>query len=244
MRTILLAAAFGCAMALCVTRSAQASQWQAERTIDDRVGAASATQIVLRGDNGDLRMVAADTHEIVVHARIRTHDRASLANTGVNAHPVDDRIELDARCPQVHRWFGYTNACEIDATVTYPRDMKLDVEWVNGGIEVQAPRNDIVVRLTNGDLEVRDAAKSVTLSTRHGNVGASLGAGWHGDTIALAVSEGDVNLRVPRGFDGYLDASVRLGDVSNSARLPTSPASKKSVPVRATAVIGDVSVTN
>ena len=223
---------------------ALADQWQASRIFDSRVETGTSGAILMHGDNGDLHFIAADTTTISIHARMRTHDAAPLENATIAAQRMGDRFEIDARCPQAHRAFGYTNACAIDATVTYPKGMALDVEWVNGDVHIENAHGDVTAHLTNGDVTVTGATQSVVLSTRHGDAVASLASGWHGKRIALDVSEGDVVVQLPHEFDGYIDASARLGEVTNKTNLQAAPQNASSVAVHAKTLIGDVTVKN
>lgn len=244
MRSFVVAASC-LALALAAGASARAaSEWQAERTLDQRIQSGTSGTIALHGDNGNVHFKAAETDVITVHARIRTHDRSSLVETTVAVRRSGSAYDLDARCPHTTRWWGYTNACDIETTITYPQGMNLDVEWVNGNVLVENPRGDATVHLTNGNIYVGKTTGSVTLSARHGNVETALAEGWHGTTVELEVSEGDVAVTVPRRFDGYFDGGVRLGDVSNHAHLPTAPASAKSTRIKATALIGDLTIRN
>jgi len=243
MRWIALSLAAFCALTLSATPAARAA-WEYERFAENRIAAGTSGTMVVNGDNGDVEMTATNTSTIVVRERFRAHDEATLAKSAVTMNRNGNRFELDARCPSTRRWFGYTNACEADVTIEYPRGMTVDVEWVNGDVRVSNAAADTTVHITNGDIVVRGAMQSLTLSARHGDVNATLDNQWHGRSIEAAVSEGDVTLQVPRRFAGYLDASVHLGDLSNAAHLPTSPSGANSVPVRASALIGDVTIRN
>lgn len=244
MRSIVIAASCLAVAFAAAAPAGAASEWQAERTLDQRVQSGTTGTIALHGDNGNVHFKAAETNVITIHARIRTHDSGSLAETTIAVQRSGNGYDLDARCPHTTRWWGYTNACDIEATITYPQGMNLDVAWVNGNVLVDNPRSDATVHLTNGDIYVGKTTGSVTLTARHGNVEAALAEGWHGNTVELAVSEGDVVVTVPPRFDGYFDGGVRLGDVNNRARLPKAPASAKSTRIKANALIGDVTIRN
>lgn len=244
MRSIFVAVSCLAVAFAAATPARAASEWQAERILDQRIQSETSGTIVLRGDNGNVHFKAAETNVITIHTRIRTHDSSSLSETTMAVRRSGNEYDLDARCPHTTRWWGYTNACDIEATITYPQGMNLDVAWVNGNVLVDNPRGDATVHLTNGDIYVGKTTGSVTLSARHGDVEASLAEGWHGTTVELAVSEGDVVVKVPPRFDGYFDGGVRLGDINNPARLPKAPASAKSTRIKANALIGDVTIRN
>src|SRR5437868_3390581 len=113
MRWIGLTVVVFCAMMLGAT-PARAAQWQFERFAQTRIGATTSGTIALTGDNGDVEMTATNTKTIVIRERFRAHDQATLAKAAVAVNRNGNRFEFDARCPQAHRWFGYTNACEAD----------------------------------------------------------------------------------------------------------------------------------
>ncbi len=242
MRFIVTAALLSIAFAWNAALPALADQWPFERIVDQSVPAGTASSLVVQGENGDVRLVAAATNVVAIHARVRVRDQSALT-TIVHAQRMGNRVEIDAKCPSGGRLFGYTNACDVETTVTYPRNMSLEVQWVNGNITAENPNRDVTAHLTNGDVTVKAAAGSLVLSTRHGDIDTSLANGWHGTTLDLSVSQGDVVARVPRGFNGYLAASVRLGDVENRAHLPTSAPNASSTAIRARTIMGDVTVT-
>jgi hypothetical protein len=76
------------------------------------------------------------------------------------------------------------------------------------------------------------------MTTKHGDVRASLAKGWRGSAITLRTSTGDVQLEVPARFAATLQARTRLGDVRDNAHLRGG-----TVLVIATTTLGDVNIT-
>jgi DUF4097 and DUF4098 domain-containing protein YvlB len=215
--------------------------WAATRSFDTTVSSGTATSIAVREDNGDIRLHAADTTQVTVHAVIHAHAQADLNRIIVSAGFSGNRINVGSTCPQTIRFLGYTDACEIDYDITYPRALDVDIADTNGDVNVDGAEGNVNAHLTNGDLTINGALRSLDLSSRHGDVEAKLTAGWRGQSITLASSMGDVTLTVPHEFHGYLKAKTRLGSIDNEADLPSSPVTG-AVAIYASTLFGDVVV--
>lgn len=217
-------------------------QWPAEKSFDTTVSPGSATVLAIREDNGDISLHAADTDHLSVHAKIHAHTLDALGEIVITAAVQGNQLKVGSTCPQTWRIFGYTNACEIDYDITYPKTLDVNVVDTNGDITIDGAAGNVVAHLTNGDVTVKHALRSLDLSSRHGDVSAELSPLWQGSSIVLASSMGDVTIAVPPGFDGYLDAKTHFGDVENRAALPSGSASARGVDVRLSSIFGDVIV--
>jgi hypothetical protein len=94
-------------------------------------------------------------------------------------------------------------------------------------LEINAGRGPIRIAGVEGDLQLSATESEVNLSLSGGNVSATIAAGkvnlnipvrsWHGLGAEVRVAVGEVNVELPPGFNGDINADIlRLGHIENS----------------------------
>jgi hypothetical protein len=155
----------------------------------------------------------------------------------LRVYRAGNSVKVEATCPTGRMLFWSYSDCAVDYQIHYPRALAIDLHNENGDVLIQDPSGNVGVKMDNGDVDVKNAATNVSVAIAHGDVTIDLADGWHGNAVAMSASAGDLDLRVPRGFSGTLDAHTRFGDVNDNAGLHGGRAK-----VSATVTFGDVTV--
>ena len=207
------------------------------RSLDTSMLAGSANALIIKNENGSIRLHANDSGRVTIHALLSTRAPGLLNEIAVKARVRDGEVIISATFPQ--QFADLVDACNIDYDISYPRGLAVSVSGKNGFVTVAGAAGDVSARLTNGGIAVENALSSLELSTRRGNVNATLSPKWQGHSISLSSSMGSVAILLPHDFHGYLNAKTRIGFLRNDSDLPVLPASGL-VPLNASTDLGDV----
>lgn len=217
----LVLATLGVAAALAAVSLPARADEAYKRTFETTIPAAGATSLNVADFNGDVTLQAVDgTDSVQVNATLEARSANALSAASVRTYRTGDVVHIDDACSSRHFFFWSFADCDVDYVVRYPRGMAL------------------TVKIDNGDVSVRGASNDFDISTKHGDVDASVAGTWRGSRIAMHTSTGDVDLKVPSNFAATLEAHTRIGDVSDDAHLKGG-----TVQVVATSTIGDVDIT-
>ncbi len=93
-----------------------------------------------------------------------------------------------------------------------PRGSNLDLETVNGGVEIDGVSGRIQFRTTNGGVHLNDLAGDVDGRTTNGGVHIELsGTEWDGESLDVVTQNGGVELIVPNGYNARLETGTVNG---------------------------------
>ncbi|HKP45912.1 MAG TPA: hypothetical protein VJT50_04870 [Pyrinomonadaceae bacterium] len=138
------------------------------------------------------------------HVRIMTtgmHDRAYMKKVAKNFPKqllnLPWRVDYRIRVPI---------ACDLD--INGGRG-PITVTNVDGNIRISSPQSQVTLLLGGGTLSTTIAAGQVALKVSEKS--------WRHGSVEIAVAAGDIELQLPGGFNGDLDADVlRTGEIVNS----------------------------
>jgi len=153
----------------------------------------SGRSLFVCGVNGALRVTATNGNEVrfTVREKLEARDRSVLDElkrevdfvfaqdgNGVRAGVKGPWSSSD--CTQQNRdgrrdgrrWDGRDTRIEHDITVSVPRDAKLELRNVNGGIEVNGTAGPYSVKTVNGGVRMNDVEGSGDVGTVNGSVTA------------------------------------------------------------------------
>lgn len=115
----------------------------------------------------------------------------------------------------------------VTGTIVLPRGVKLDVESVNGDVEVASASRDLIVGTTNGDIEISGTRGPVRVSSTNGDVQVSVDS-VAGD-ISASTTNGDVTMLMPTAFNANLTMNTVNGELDLGFPANITSKSKKSV---------------
>jgi DUF4097 and DUF4098 domain-containing protein YvlB len=192
--------------------------------------------------NGAIEVEGGDLEEISVRAtkkvKARTRQQAEecAAQVEVHAQREEDKVRLWEERP--HNLRGIR--VEVRYQVRCPRQLALRLSTLNGAIATQGTRAGVEATTLNGKVEVKDSQGPMKLHSKNGKVAARLdllsGRGEFETAngkvevevragqapIEAKTLNGAVELSLPPGFAGRLDASTVHGHVHSEFPIPVT----------------------
>jgi DUF4097 and DUF4098 domain-containing protein YvlB len=201
-------------------------------------------KVTLRNVNGGVTVEAWDRAEVQVVAekQVKAGDaelaKKAMGQVQIQAGRAEGGLQIETKLPKrnsgVFDWmFGRDVNINVKYTLRVPREVKLDVETVNGGLRLAGTRGDVVMETTNGGIEIEKTAGRLELGTTNGAIQVAGSAGSvdaettnggieielnevsDGDDMRFSTTNGGVTLRLPRNIRVSLDAAVSNGRVSS-----------------------------
>jgi hypothetical protein len=171
-------------------------------------GGAGATDVDA-GPNGGIEVRGWDRHEVRVRAKV-----VAVAPTAAEAADLAGQVRIGTS-GQVHAtgprgsrrghwWVSY----RLDV----PRQARLSLRSVNGGISLRDVAGTADLATTNGGLHLRAVGGRVTGRTTNGGLDVELaGAAWAGEGLDVETTNGGVNLSIPAGYNARVETGTTNG---------------------------------
>jgi DUF4097 and DUF4098 domain-containing protein YvlB len=169
--------------------------------------------------NGGIRVTGSDDAAIRVRATVRVRER-SEAEARQLASQVEVRTtdgEVRATGPEIR---GRDRQWSVSYEVSTPRRIDLDLQSVNGGIDVEDVQGRLAASTINGGITLNEVAGDVRGRTTNGGISVDLaGERWSGEGLDLRTTNGGINLTVPSRYSAHLVASTVNGGLSTDLPL-------------------------
>jgi DUF4097 and DUF4098 domain-containing protein YvlB len=232
MRGPLIAAAVLLACSGCVDLVGSHADWKVVEREDKRFPVTGRAAVTLSTFDGAIEVRPWDKPEVEVVIEKRGPTKESLADLVINATQNGDRIDVDVKSSRPHTgWhFGPSPNAKLIVSVPSSTDLvarsgdgSIDVERVDGKVELGSGDGSIRARDLNGDVDVHTGDGSIvldgrfaTLKARSGDgsvkIHAASGSNTSGDWD-VTTGDGSITLEIPEGFNGDLDAHTGDGGV-------------------------------
>ena len=124
----------------------------------------------------------------------------------------------------------------VDFVVRVPEGVKVDVQTVNGGLEVRGATAEVVARTTNGSVRAETLGGPVDARTTNGSIHASMRSVGSAREMDFRTTNGSVTVEMPAS----LGAEVEMSTVNDrvSTEFPVTMSGRID-PRRLRATIGD-----
>jgi DUF4097 and DUF4098 domain-containing protein YvlB len=191
-----------------------------DETIHKTLPFASGNRLVLSNTNGDVEISTWDRDEIDIeaHKRVRSSNsdkaREAFEDLRIEIEESASGVTVDTRYPKSPGgWFGNVNS-QVSYTIRVPERSDLDIETVNGKVEIEGARGKIELASTNGGIRVRDAGGSVSARTTNGGIDVELGSISQDEDMTLRTTNGGITLTLPADVQASLSARTTNGSVN------------------------------
>lgn len=201
-------------------------------------------QVVLENVNGGITVETWDRDRVElqivkeVKAGSRQDAEKALEEFEVAIDSTPQRLHVQARKPRNEDGglLGWLGGDRIQYSASFhlriPRRADLEIDTVNGGVEVRELEGrldvDTVngrvvlartagnahVSTTNGRIEVAQARGTLTASTTNGSIGAEMEAVDPGADLRFSTTNGSVEVHLPRDLGAHLRARTTNGGIS------------------------------
>ena len=162
------------------------------------------------GVNGGAEVEAWDRDSVAVEARVlsyaRTDEDAKTLNREVNISLANGVLRADG--PSAARREGWA----VIFVVRAPRHMDLDIETVNGPIEVAGVTGTLKLGATNGPITLDGVNGDVQARLQNGPLTITLaGTSWDGTGLDAQTINGPLTIRVTNDYNAKLETGTRNG---------------------------------
>lgn len=209
-----------------------------DRTFDVRPGAT----VSLSNVNGSVTVKAWDQPRVRVIATKKVEaDRdvlkEAMKELRVELQPRNGGLDITTRHPKrsegLSSILDWLTGDDVNAQVKYeltvPRSMALDLETVNGGINVEEVNGAHEFETTNGRIELTRCAGSVEASTTNGGIEAELTTVAKGQPLRFETTNGRISLTVPQSLALDVDAATTNGAIKSDLPIATTRVDRNSL---------------
>ena len=236
---------FAVAMAAGQATAAPAAAATFKEHFDHTYPLAAGGAFILKDVNGPVSVTAWDRNEVhvVAEKEVRARDaeegKRRLATLRIEAAAKPGEVRIDTRFPNQNGsgffdWLSGNGGggASVSYRVEVPRNVKVDVETVNGALSIHGTAGDLKAETTNGAVDVAgvqgkirlgstngaisatDAAGSVVAETTNGSIEVDLKRVDRGGDMSFETTNGHITLTVPKDIQASISASTTNGHVS------------------------------
>jgi DUF4097 and DUF4098 domain-containing protein YvlB len=195
-----------------------------------------APDVDLSTFDGSIEVRPWEKSEVLVVVEKRGRDKADVDLIDVHVEQAANKVSVEVRQPKSERHFniGWNNARSAKLIVSVPAssnltaksgDGSIDVERINGHLDLRSGDGSIHAREINGDLKVHTGDGSIKLEGLNGGLDADTGDGGitaSGKLTSLRARSGDgsVSIHAAPGSTASADWDVVTGDGSVMLEVP------------------------
>ena len=133
-------------------------------------------------------------------------------------------------------WSDRRDEVSVAFTVRVPEGVRLDVNTVNGGLEIRGASSEVVARTTNGPVRAESSGGPVSARTTNGPVFARMTTVGAARDLDFATTNGSVVVEMPDNLGAEVSMSTTNGSVSTE--FPATVQGRVD-PRRLTVTLGD-----
>ena len=226
-----------------------AGEYTEQEVIERSVQFQPGGRLTLVNVNGGITIGSWDRNEVKVQAKKKARARSKeearklLEKTEVRIDRTADRIDIRAEL----RLRG-NRSVSVSYTLTVPKEIDLELESVNGGIQVDAVSGAIEAETANGRIRFAEVKGAIQASAKNGNIrlseiqGAIQASTTNGrieaafskrgqdeHEIRASTTNGSIEVALPRGFKAHLKAATVNGHIETDFPVTVKGRISKSV---------------
>jgi DUF4097 and DUF4098 domain-containing protein YvlB len=171
----------------------------------------------LQNVNGDLRVEAWDKNEVEIVAK--KSGRVSEIAIEVTERP--DEVDVQTRFPH-HTFVLFRRNTKVDYSIRVPALARLDLDTVNGIVDIDDPAGRTRVNTVNAVINVRRARGEVRAQSVNGAVTVACAHVVPDGTYEFETTNGKVHLTLPANVSGEFRGSTVNGWIETDFPLEVS----------------------
>ena len=187
--------------------------------------------IELKNTNGKAVIRSWNRDEVKIYAeiKVRCGDRREaeqfMERVEINVREQGDCLSITTDYPKknfgnIFGWlFGKSISVSIAFEIIVPARSNLDLDLVNGSLEVEDVEGESVLETTNGAIKARDLRGMIKAHSTNGSITASLLALDKDRAASLSTTNGAIKLTIPKYVEADLDAKVVNGRIHSDFDL-------------------------
>jgi hypothetical protein len=225
------------AAALLISSAAVAHASKLEETFDKTYDVRPGANFSLENTNGRVTIHGSNDGRVHIHAlkSVESHHGKAVTDAmrelRIDVSAADGGLKVTTHYPKSGNgggFFDWLTGDNVQANVTYdislPRAMNLNIDTVNGRIEIADVAGNLNLETTNGRIELARCRGSVEAETTNGGIKAELLEVVSGRAIRLGTTNGHISVTVPKTIAANIDAATTNGSIDTE--LPVTTTSK------------------
>jgi uncharacterized lipoprotein YehR (DUF1307 family) len=222
------------ALILTISAASCGKRYEKKETAEYRINANGKTEISVENINGKIIVTRGDSTEgIYVKADMISY----VKKRDLDKSNGDVRIEIDSSGNTVKIKGTYNREkhfinfetgknSKIDFLVRVPAGLKVDVENVNGKVDISNISEDVKVNLINGDITLQNTAGTNIIDLTNGSVKGTFDST---KGMNIDVVNGNINLDLSKNYQGEINADIVHGKINfNDLNVTVRSDEKKS----------------
>lgn len=188
----------------------------------------SGRRILIKNINGSISVERSATGRVEVNATkewrrgdpdvVRIEQR-SLSNDEVVICAMwheESRCEEDGiRTPRRNtRQGSRNNDVSVNFTVRVPEGVRVDLNTVNGALDVNGVTTEVIASTVNGAINARSAGGPVRARTVNGSIDVSMGSTGSANELDYRTVNGSIRIQLPASFGAQLELSTVNGRIN------------------------------
>lgn len=218
----------------------------------------STPKLVVNATNGNVRIHAGNSENVVVSARERGFDFSNENNVPVKTEQSGNTIDVSTS----GNYGSFPGSGRVDLDITVPATSSLEIHTTSGGINLEGVNGEVTLATNSGDIKGINLNGTFTVNTGSGDVelrqtvlqGQSSFVTSSGDVdiqggldpqgnYQFQTGSGNVDLKLPDDAAFHLDASSSSGEIDNGfEHRPTGSNTPSSPSIKINTGSGDISI--
>jgi DUF4097 and DUF4098 domain-containing protein YvlB len=168
----------------------------------------------VKSENGGIEVSGEDRSDVRIEARVQ-----AWANSEADAKKILTQVTIDTSGDRIrddgpHFHWG-NSGYSVNYRLLVPRQLGVDLNSTNGGIDIAHLEGEIRFDTTNGGVGLKDLAGDVRGSTTNGGLDITLaGKSWRGQGLNAETTNGGVTLNIPEHYAAHLETGTVNGGIS------------------------------
>ena len=211
-------------LALAVTLLVSVSGLEAEtlkETLEKTLAFSQGSRLEVENTNGEIVVATWDRDEIHIEARKKARGNSNDLQAALDALEVlidetADGISIETRFPGkgIPGWSRSRTSLSVDYLITIPNHANLDLDTVNGNVDVSGVFGELDIDTTNGGIDVKASGGRVTASSTNGGISVELAEVTDGEEMRFETTNGGVKLVLPPSVRASLTARTTNGSIT------------------------------
>jgi hypothetical protein len=166
--------------------------------------------------NGNITVQTWDQPNVIIDAEKKAPTRDELDAIKIEVKQEGDHVEVHTRYPH---WPSFHNSRGmVGYHITVPRDVRVQLESVNGQIRTDGMLQDLQAKAVNGGIEITEAHGGVSATTVNGSIHTTLRES-SGGNCHFSTTNGSITIRVAENINARFEGHTVNGGIHTNLPL-------------------------
>ena len=213
----------------------------AEETIKKNIAFEPGGYLSLSNMNGTVDIYAWDKNEIeiIAHKKVTTsgpeEPEELLKALEVDIQEENGKVIIETHYPRgrsggsFFNWLfkGNKHSMSVEYEIKVPRQIDLNIQTTNGGVNVEEIEGRVRIESTNGKIVVRSLDGVARCKTTNGSIKVDFNTLLNDEVLSFKTTNGSIKLYLPSDFSAEVDLKTTNGRINSDFPLEGQSRSSK-----------------